>query len=158
MFCKLIDYLFLCDVGLGILAMQCMLSNVLGHAILAISHPDTYLPTLHSSVLSSIYGALIIIPLLLASTGALAICIGCFSGDDSESVLPTSVVAFACELCIPVPTGVVINVVGVSILRAAGFQGPLPSLAQAAGVGAAGQALMMCTHLWRFKTTIASEA
>jgi hypothetical protein len=49
------------------------------------------------------------------------------------------------ETLIPIPAGVIANVIGVLILHQHGiheFHGQLPSLAQAASVGAIGQVLL----------------
>jgi hypothetical protein len=57
------------------------------------------------------------------------------------------------EIFLPIPAGFIENVIGVLILHRHGIHGfhrQLPSLAQAASVGAIGQVLLIGIHGWRF--------
>ncbi|KAJ7084753.1 hypothetical protein C8R43DRAFT_318201 [Mycena crocata] len=135
-----------------------ILANILGHAILAIAHPDIYLPTLRSAAFAPIYGTPIVVAMLLACL-ALAVCIRCYIGsdDEGEDEDTPSLHLPIMEISLSIPVGVIINVLGILVLSAhgiRGFYGPLPTLTEAARVGAVGNALLMTTHGWRFKSSL----
>ncbi|KAJ6489602.1 hypothetical protein C8R47DRAFT_1215416 [Mycena vitilis] len=136
---------------LGYSVAHCILGNILGHAVFAIADPDTYAHTLRSAVFSTLYGSLIIIGGLMGLTLVIALCHLAISDGDDEDESPLRTVlcmAIFWEI-LAIPLGVVINVVGVLLLKRHGYEGPLPTLQQAACVGA-GQALSGATHAWRF--------
>ncbi|KAJ6489605.1 hypothetical protein C8R47DRAFT_473515 [Mycena vitilis] len=137
---------------LGYSVAHCILGNILGHAIFAIAEPDAYAHTLRSAVFSTLYGSLVIIGGLMGLTLLTAIChLAISDGDDEdESPLRTVLCMAVFWEFLAIPLGVVINVVGVLLLKRHGYRGPLPTLQQAARVGAVGQALSGATHVWRF--------
>ncbi|KAJ6618426.1 hypothetical protein B0H10DRAFT_1947607 [Mycena sp. CBHHK59/15] len=124
-----------------------IVANMIGHGILAIVHPATYVPTLPSAAFTPLYGTPIFMAGVLVCTATLiALCTG--------SAITTAGIILFMEILLPIPAGVIANVLGVLILHRHGihgFHGQLPSLAQAASVGAVGQAILLGIHGWRFK-------
>ncbi|KAJ7146394.1 hypothetical protein C8R44DRAFT_864164 [Mycena epipterygia] len=134
-------------IVLAYIIAHSILANILGHAILAIAHPDTYIHTLRSTVFSALYGTPIFVAILIVAFAVLfgvALLLTC----DAEV---TFVFSALLEIILPIPTGVIINVLGVLVLKAHGYHGPLPNLAQAARVGAVGHAVLSGAHVWRFR-------
>ncbi|KAJ7658612.1 hypothetical protein DFH06DRAFT_1406999 [Mycena polygramma] len=138
---------------LGYSVAHCILAHLLGHAIFAITQPDTYGHTLRSAVFSTLYGSLIVVGATIGLILFIAVCHWAISnGDDDEDESPLRTImcmAIFWEI-LAIPLGVVINAVGVLLLNHHGYQGPLPTLKQATYVGAVGQALSGTTHIWRF--------
>ncbi|KAJ6501091.1 hypothetical protein C8R47DRAFT_1108864 [Mycena vitilis] len=139
-------------IGVGYFVAHCILGNILGHAIFAIAEPDIYAHTLQSAVFSTLYGSLVIIGGLMGLAQVLtAIRLAISDGDDEDESLLQHTMLWLAVIWefLAIPLGVVINVVGVLLLKRHGYQGPLPTLQQAACVGAVGQALSGAMHLWR---------
>ncbi|KAJ7914173.1 hypothetical protein B0H13DRAFT_1873246 [Mycena leptocephala] len=116
-----------------------IVANILGHGILAIAHPATYVPTPRSAVLTPLYGTLIFM------AGAF-VCIATIIALCAGSPKTTGGLILSMEIFLPIPAGIIANVLGVSILHRHGIHGfheQLPSLAQASSVGAVGQAVLI---------------
>ncbi|KAJ7605057.1 hypothetical protein DFH06DRAFT_1150728 [Mycena polygramma] len=123
-------------VALGFAVAVYIVHNILGHAIFAIARPDIYLPTLRSVVFSSLYGGLIIIsPVLLLAAAIVAFVTAGWK-----------LKLFGLLCCISI--GVVINVVGVEVLKYRGHEG-LPTLKEAACVAAVGQAVIVVINFYK---------
>ncbi|KAJ7447267.1 hypothetical protein FB451DRAFT_1188447 [Mycena latifolia] len=136
-----------CPPGTPLPIAHAILAGILGHAIFAIAHPDTYLPTLRSSAFAPVYG----IPIVVAAVLVLIVSVvGIVYLVSSETELLTISMLNLLETVLPIPAGVVIQILGVSLLRTNGFHGPLPNTTQAARIGAGGHALLIGIHAWRF--------
>ncbi|KAJ7850496.1 hypothetical protein B0H14DRAFT_3451891 [Mycena olivaceomarginata] len=123
-----------------------IVANIVGHGILAIAHPPTYVPTLSSAAFTPLYGA----PIFMAGVFVFSAILVAMCARSAET---TGRMILWMEVFLPIPAGVIANVIGVLILHRheiRGFHGQPPSLAQAASVGAIGQVVLIGIHGWRF--------
>ncbi|KAK6996120.1 hypothetical protein R3P38DRAFT_2800152 [Favolaschia claudopus] len=131
-------------------AIQCIIGNILGHAIFILAHQDKYFATFHSVVLSSLWRGLVVGGVITFATMLFGLCCLLVTrkkmGDLLFFVVTLTWALEAASLLL----AVVANVVGVCILRKRGYGSPLPTLADAAKVASVGAVLAGGTHLWRF--------
>ncbi|KAJ7146383.1 hypothetical protein C8R44DRAFT_724178 [Mycena epipterygia] len=128
-----------------------ILANILGHAILAIVHPDTYIHTLRSTVFSALYDAPIFVAILIMSSAGRPHAWLFAPGVTCDAKVVFIFSALLLKIILPIPAGAIINVLGILVLKAHGYHGPLPNLAQAARIGAVGHAVLIGVHVWRFR-------
>ncbi|KAK7052736.1 hypothetical protein R3P38DRAFT_3173053 [Favolaschia claudopus] len=140
----------------GYSVIHCLLENMLGHAVLAIGQPMTYLATLRSVLDSSLWGGLIINGSFFC---LLALLIQIGATDLRDCILHRReylLVKMVSEI-LAFWLGVASNTVGVRVLRIHGYLGPLPTSTQAARAGAVGAGVSFVMHLWRLPSEADTE-
>ncbi|KAJ7291780.1 hypothetical protein C8J57DRAFT_1212213 [Mycena rebaudengoi] len=149
--CKVVSVFLCISLATAYFVVHAILANILGHAIFVIAQPEIYLASMPATVSVAIFGSLTLVgatfPLIL-----LWWVLGIVLAEGEFNIFFLfATVSKVLELFLPVPMGVILNVLGVVILRKHGFQGPLLDLARAAAVGAVGQVVIIGVHFWRFK-------
>jgi hypothetical protein len=112
-----------------------ILSSLIGHAILAISRPETFLPTLSSAVVVVQYSALITMAFLFLVGVSFKWKLKINTAARKGTLIGACVV-------LNIALGALHNVLGVAILKKHDFHGPLLDFPNAARVGAVGGATM----------------
>ncbi|KAJ7838929.1 hypothetical protein B0H14DRAFT_2588262 [Mycena olivaceomarginata] len=84
---------------------HCIVANIIGHGILAIAHPSTYIPTLSSAAFTPLYGTPIFTAgVFVFSVIGVAIC--------ARSTENMGKMILWMEILLPIPAGVIANVIG----------------------------------------------
>lgn len=133
-------------VGYG--TAHSIVANILGHGILSIAHPATYVATLPSAVFTPLYGT----PLFFAGACVVIATVFALATLCAHGTTTTARMIIPLEVFLPIPAGVIINIFGVLIINRYGihgFHGQLPCLTDAARVGAVGQTVLIGIHGWR---------
>lgn len=115
------------EVCVIFLAIVLTVGNILGHGILSIAHPATYVATLPSAVFTPLYGT----PLFFAGACVVIATVFALATLCAHGTTTTARMIIPLEVFLPIPAGVIINIFGVLIINRYGihgFHGPLSCL------------------------------